>query len=283
MYDDILLATDGSDTASKAVMQGFEVAAKFDASVHILCVGAHADQANGKTSVTDAADSAETIIQNAKQKGRDFDVDVRLAVRTGRPHREILAYADQQGIDLLVLGTQGRTGLRKFILGSVATSVVREATQPVLTVSKNVTNVRSTFHEILIPTSGRPGTSAAVAHGIELCTAYSAQVHAVYVVDDTISRVPAYLDTVREFGRDATDEVAVQAASTGVGTTRQILRGDPATKIQEYIGSHGVDLVVMGTERRTGVERLVLGSVTERVLASSPVPVLTVRAHDSQQ
>jgi len=69
MYDDILLATDGSDTASKAVMQGFEVAAKFDASVHILCVGAHADQANGKTSVTDAADSAETIIQNAKQRG----------------------------------------------------------------------------------------------------------------------------------------------------------------------------------------------------------------------
>ncbi|MCU4976026.1 universal stress protein [Halobacteria archaeon AArc-m2/3/4] len=281
MYDDVLLATDGSDTASKAVMQGFEIAAKFNASVHILCIGAHAEQANGETSVIDAADSAETIIQTAKQKGRDFDVGVQLAVRTGRPHQEILTYADQQGIDLLVLGTQGRTGLRKFVLGSVATSVVREATQPVLTVSKNVTNVRSTFHEFLIPTSGRPGTAAAITHGIELSAAYSARVHAVYVVDDTISRAPAYLDTVREFGREATNAVAVQSASTGVGTMRQILRGDPATKIQEYIGSHGVDLVVMGTERRAGVDRLVLGSVTERVLASAPVPVLTVRAHET--
>ncbi len=218
MYDDVLLATDGSETASKAVMQGFEVAANFDASVHILCVRAHADQSNGETSVTNAADSAETIIQTVKQKGRDFDVEVQLAVRTGRPHREILVYADQQGIDLLVLGTQGRTGLRKFALGSVATSVVREATQPVLTVSKNVTNVRSAFHEILIPTNGRPGTAAAISHGIELSAAYSARVHAVYVVDDTISRAPAYLDTVREFGREATNAVAVQSASTGVGT-----------------------------------------------------------------
>lgn len=281
MYDDVLLATDGSETASKGVRQGLEVAAEFDASVHILCVGAHADQASGETSVIDAAESAETIVQNAKQKGRDFDVDVQLVVRTGRPHREILAYAEQQGIDLLVLGTQGRTGLRKLVLGSVATSVIREATRPVLTISKNVTNVRSTFHEILIPTSGRPGTAAAITHGIKLSAAYSARVHAVYVVDDTISREQAYLDMVREFGREATDAVAVQAASTGVGTTRQILRGDPATKIQDYTESHSVDLVVMGTESRAGVERLVLGSVAERVLASAPIPVLTVRALDT--
>ncbi len=281
MYDDVLLATDGSDTASKAVKQGFEVAVKFDASVHILCVGTHADQASGETSVIGADDSAETIVQTANQKGRDFDVDVQDVVRTGRPHREILAYADQQGIDLLVLGTQGRTGLRKLVLGSVATSVVREATQPVLTVSKNVSNVRSTFNQILIPTGGRPGVSAAITHGIELSAAYLARVHAVHVVDDTISRERAYLDMAREFGREATDAVAVQAASTSVGTTRQILRGDPATKIQDYIESHGVDLVVMGTESRTGVERLVLGSVAERVLAAAPVPVLTVRTHNT--
>jgi len=281
MYDDVLLATDGSDTASNAVTQGFEIAAKFDASVHILCVGTHPDQATEETSVIGADDSAETIVQTAKQKGRDFDVDVQLVVRTGPPHREILEYAEQQEVDLLVLGTHGRTGLRKLVLGSVATGVVREATQPVLTVSKNVTNARSTFHEILIPTSGRPGTAAAITHGIELSAAYSARTHAVYVVDDTISREPAYLDSVRTFGREATDAVATQAASARVGTTRQILRGDPAAAIEEYIESRNVDLVVMGTERRSGVERLVLGSVTERVVASAPVPVLTVRAYDA--
>jgi len=187
MYDDILLATDGSDTASKAVMQGFEVAAKFDASVHILCVGAHADQANGKTSVTDAADfsrnnhpkcekqrGAISMSMSGWPSGRAVLIERFLRMLTSRGS----IYWCSERKDGLVSANSFSAALRRASFGKQRNLFSRRQQER----HERSINV----HEILIPTSGRPGTSAAVAHGIELCTAYSAQVHAVYVVDDTI-------------------------------------------------------------------------------------------------
>jgi len=129
MYDDIPLNFDGSDTASKSGYAGFEVAAKFDMSVcpH-PCVGAQAD---GKWE--DIGYRRRRFSRNNHPKCRNKGARFRCRCPVGRPdgsHRRFLRMLTSRDRSTGARNAKGRTGLRKFILGSVATSVVREATQP---------------------------------------------------------------------------------------------------------------------------------------------------------
>jgi len=270
MYQEILIATDGSDLASIAADQGLAVAEQLGANVHVLSV---ADDGSHSRSVryhrrNDHREAVERIADSAAER----DVVAEVAVRDGRPHREILAYADEYAVDLLVLGTHGRTGVRRWILGSVATSVLRESRRPVLTVSTTATGLPRRFDDILIATDGRHGADAAIDRGIALADAYGATVHALYVVDDTISRLPAVLEEFERLGSRATANVETRATTRGLDAIRAIERGVPHSEIVEYADARSIDLLVVGTEGRTGLDRLAVGSVSQRVVGSASAP-----------
>lgn len=137
------------------------------------------------------------------------------------------------------------------------------------------------YDNILIPTDGSGGTRGAVDHAIDLATTYNATLHAFYVVDETIgadASVHAPLDALQEVGKNAIDEVIRQAEAAGVETIEgTIAQGAPHQAILDYVDKQDIDLIVMGTHGRTGLDRYLLGSVTEKVVRLSEVPVLTVR------
>jgi len=137
------------------------------------------------------------------------------------------------------------------------------------------------YSAILIPTDGSEGTDGAIDHAIDIATTYDAALHTLYVVDTDIgvdASIAGAFDALEDVGQDAIDEVVSRAEAAGVRQIEgAIAQGKPHRVILEYADGNDVDLVVMGTHGRTGLNRYLIGSVTERVVRLSDTPVLTVR------
>jgi len=140
MYDTVLLPTDGSDGAAESLDHAVGAAEAYDASLHIISVVDHrvvlAADADDKESVrADLTDDASDAVAELAERARDAGIETTTATPEGVPHREILAYAERSGVDLLVLGTHGRTGREKRLnLGSTTERVVKAADRPLLVV-----------------------------------------------------------------------------------------------------------------------------------------------------
>ncbi|KOX92410.1 universal stress protein UspA [Haloarcula rubripromontorii] len=136
------------------------------------------------------------------------------------------------------------------------------------------------YDDILVPTDGSYGANAALEHGIEIASQWDATLHALYVVDTRLARSGPLLETLRDEGRQAVRDVEVAGTQAGLTVVTEIAEGNPHEEILSYVSEHGIDMVIMGTHGRTGLDRVVMGSVAERVVRRSPVPVLTVRGEE---
>jgi len=136
MYETILVPTDGSDQADAALDHARSLARTHDATIHLLYV-ADSNRDSVTTldgEVVDALEREGERILTDATAGLDSSVDVVEAVETGGPVNTILDYADVVDADLIVMGTQGRSGLDRYLLGSTTERVVRLSPIPVLTI-----------------------------------------------------------------------------------------------------------------------------------------------------
>ncbi|WP_224269341.1 universal stress protein [Haloprofundus salinisoli] len=138
------------------------------------------------------------------------------------------------------------------------------------------------YDRILLPTDGSEAAEAAVPDAFELAETYDAEIHVLYVVDTrTLATVDlgaeTVLSTLEEEGDAAVGRIRARAVDAGIDVVTAVEAGSPADIIVDYSADHDVDLVVMATHGRRGLDRYLLGSVAERVVRSADVPVLTVR------
>lgn len=140
MYDNILIPTDGSEGVRDAVIHGLEIASDNNATIHALYVVdrrvAYAATDTATEDVTDSLQEEGTAaVEDIEQQANDRGLTAVTTVVEGIPASTILDYVDDEGIDLIVMGTHGRTGRDRLAhLGSVTDRVVRGATVPVLVV-----------------------------------------------------------------------------------------------------------------------------------------------------
>jgi nucleotide-binding universal stress UspA family protein len=146
------------------------------------------------------------------------------------------------------------------------------------------------YERILVPTDGSDVAEAAVDHALDLAEKYDAEVHALYVVDidsvnyslgtEQVDRLKQgrfdEMEEVKERADEATAVVADRGAERDIDVVEHVSGGRPHKVIASYAEDNGVDLIVMGSHGRAGVRRALLGSVTERTLRSTHVPVLVV-------
>jgi nucleotide-binding universal stress UspA family protein len=141
MFDQLVIATDGSDSGGRAVATALDLASRFDASVHAVSVvdrdRAEAAPAEEGEAVRAALHERATTAADAVAEQAPAGVEVTTTVREGRPAEAIVAYAEEVDADGVALGTRGRGGAGGFVLGSVAEAVVRTCERPVLTVRGN--------------------------------------------------------------------------------------------------------------------------------------------------
>jgi len=139
-YETVLLPTDGSDTAAAAVDHAIAVAGAFDGELHALSVvdpsstGALPEAGPSESVVESLVEQAEHAVASVADRAAEADVEIHTEVQQGFPARTILGYAEEQGVDIVVAGTHGRTGLGRVLLGSTAEHLVRRAEMPVCVV-----------------------------------------------------------------------------------------------------------------------------------------------------
>lgn len=288
MYERILLPVDGSERAAEIVHHAAELAQWTDATIDVLFV---ADTTRDSITVveTNAVDALE-------QKGADIVADIASTLESlgvdhgtdvvqGNPAPTIVDYADRYDYDLTVLPTRGRSGLSRYLLGSVTEKVVRLSEVPVLT-ARMRPDERLVFpyENVLIPTDGSAGSKAAAKHGLALAETLDATVSVLSVVDDSslgidVRSVLSEAELERP-ASDAVKDVVTEADEYELVDVRtHVEHGSPPEVIRESIETHDIHAVVMGTSGRRGADRILLGSVTERTIRSAPVPVVTVGDH----
>jgi nucleotide-binding universal stress UspA family protein len=143
------------------------------------------------------------------------------------------------------------------------------------------------YRNIVIATDGSENTQKAISYGIEIAKLSGATVHALYVVDtSSFSSIPmsteggweAMYEILKTEGDKAVSAVKSQGEAAGVEVREVVLEGHPVNEIIEFAENNEIDLIVLGTLGKTGLDRFLLGSVAEKVVRSSQVPVMVVRS-----
>ncbi|MFU8868043.1 universal stress protein [Natronococcus sp.] len=142
MYDRILVPTDGSEYAEAAAERAFDLAETTDAAVFVVCVveegplGSVRLPGDGASAAEAFAERAETFVGRLEKRARERGLEVETEIREGVPVRELLAYADEVGAAVAVMGSRGRGGVSRMMLGSVTDGVTREGDIDVLVVGE---------------------------------------------------------------------------------------------------------------------------------------------------
>lgn len=201
---------------------------------------------------------------------------------TGVPWAAIMAVLEDAAFDLVVIGTRGRTGLSRILLGSVAEKVVRHAPCSVLAVHPD--GESKAFSNILVPVD----FSESSRHATELAAAIAvpggAGITLFHVVDIPVAysgepAIPGFIRDLDKRSNDLLESWATQLRSkTAVPVVTRSRIGRPGAQTLAVLENEpAIDLVAVGTHGRTGVSRVLLGSVAEKIVRHAPCPVLVAR------
>ncbi len=283
----ILLSTDGSDFSEGAVREAIKLAKKCSTGLSVLSVidfnpefDAAAPQIVEKKE-KDAREHLEAVKARAKKEG----VDCTTLVQRGEAsYKHIVDEASKNKYTMIVMGRRGRTGLKRLMMGSVTSRVVGLAPCNVLVVPKDA---HLEFKNILIATDGSQYSLTAASEAIGLAKRNSSMLTVIAVVPSELA-TPADVDfsiaqrehiAEKEMHEAEKNAKAVKEAALkeDVSVRAFILSGKPADAIIETATERKADLIVLGSHGRTGLEKLLMGSVAERVIVLSSCPVLVVK------
>lgn len=291
VYDDILIPTDGSEPAARAAEHGVDIAERYGATVHAVHVlgmvfsSAGADQpdvgydAPWADIQRGAEAAASHLTDDVVARCEDRGVDVTARVLRGIHYDRLLDEIDDHGIDLVAMGTHGRRGVERFVLGSVTEKVLRGADASVLTVGSDAPMGDDGYGTVLVGVDGREHTAPAVEQAVDVAATYGADLHAVHVVEPGLPGLPSRPDRRRELGEAALDGAVAAAEEGGVAVERSMREGHPHEELAAAADDVGADLAVVGSGR-AGLSRMLLGDVTQKVVRTVDAPVLTAKRSD---
>lgn len=288
-YARIAIATDFSDHAERAVVIGADIAQRSGAEVTLL----HVFDPSPYMLLLEprSPDQAEQAMGDAARKelerlSREHLGDVErvrcVALRHASAPAGICDYAREHGIDLVVVATQGRTGLARVLMGSCATRLVRHAHCDVLVVRGDA--AEWSVRHIVAPTDLSDNASTAIAAAGQIHDAFGGTLSLLHVLDETVP-VPssetfglADVSTLADQLKEDLEAIRTNLFAGDDRVSSHVLVGEtPAPGICRWAEEHDAQLIVVATHGRTGLAAMLIGSVAEQVVQQASCPVLTVR------
>lgn len=298
----VLHPTDFSDCADAAFVHALHLARRYGAALHVLHVQPtlrmhHLHDALGAIVDEDALDErfhaeAEAQYRALLDTFETEDLRIRWVPRKGlRTATAILDYAKAEDIDLVVVGTHGRRGLRHLLLGSVAEELVRLAPCPVWTVRAPNEDEQAgvtllTPRRLLVPIDFSPYSHDALRHACALAGSSQARLDLLHVIDPV--QQPAFYETglvhrnaleerLRTTALDELQAFFERIDGPKGEVVYHVRTGYPPREITALAGEQRTDLLVISTHGLRGLRRYPLGSVAERVVREATCPVLVTR------
>jgi nucleotide-binding universal stress UspA family protein len=300
MFNSFVVALDGSACSARALDAALALARIEDSKLAVCSVAVPlpvypASTADGaaEEALAEIRDRAQRIVDGANAKARAAGISAEGCVLSGDPISEIVGFATKRGADAIVMGTHGRSGLKRLLLGSVAEGVLRASSLPIVTVREEA-RVASDGGAVLVPVDG----SECATHALDVATAFAASLDEALVVAAVVDLaqagvisggqpqlVASSLEALQAEARDVVDD-AVARAGERVAISSQTAQGAPAEEIEKIATRLRTSFIVIGTHGRSGLSRLLLGSVAEGVVRAGPVPVMVVpspRSHSGRE
>ena len=280
MFSRILIPLDGSEAAESVLLYATELSRTFGSQVDV--VGVCTEPENGLWRIYRVY--LEKMASDLQERG----VKAKAVLLRGAPSDEILSYIEQNNIDLVAMTIYGRSGVKRWLVGSVANQIMRVVTIPALFVPPGQLSGKLAIKKILVPLDESEAGKAALPYVEGIAQKMKSSVvllHAVAplapmvvgVVDTDISLVASLEEKSKEHARDYLGGLANEFAKKGIKTESEVVFGDPAAVILDYAENKNVDLIAMPTLGRGGFARWLLGSISHKVLTASNKPVLMVR------
>jgi nucleotide-binding universal stress UspA family protein len=225
----------------------------------------------------------EKACMETKQKiTAEFGIAVQSLLCEGDPAEVILDVAQGKKADLIILGTYGRKGLNRLLMGSVTSHVIADAQVDVLVVKKPCTECTGEYRSILVPFEGSDFSKRALGRACELSKTDKASVTVLYVIPRYEEMLDFFkTDSIRNSMMQEAEKIigAAKEFASGRGTTvlAQISEGHAPDTIVETVKEKHHDLIVMGSHGYRGVNKAIMGSTTERVITNAACPILVVR------
>ncbi len=286
MYNTIVAGYDESNSSKAALIESSHWIRRHGGILYIVhAVYFDAEEFGiAPTQLEKRLEAGEKICVRTKEKiTAEFGINARSLLCEGEPPEVIVAMAKEKAADLVVLGTYGRKGLNRLLMGSVTSQVIADAPADVLVVKKPCTECTGVYASVLVPFDGSAHSKRALGRAISLAKAENAAITILYVI-------PRYEEMVGFFRTESirkslyaeaekiVDRAGEMASIESVKTSSLIREGHVADEIVRIAGNgSNHDLIVMGSHGWRGVDKALMGSATERVIVNAPVPVLVVR------
>jgi nucleotide-binding universal stress UspA family protein len=275
-YNRILVAVDVSETSMHALEQAFRLGGNW---ITVLAV---APPYQGDLRLVGApspqllmTEPCNMALAKAQEMADAVGIQIKTMCEIGEPHERIVNRADVESKELIVMGAKGVSFIERALLGSVTRRVIGYTRRDVLVVPPGA---EVGWEGILLATDASKAGEKAAARALDLAEAYGSElkVAAVFEIPQIYGEAPAAADW-RAMLQDYVKEIVTQAKSRDIPASGQVLEGTPYKAIVDLAEKEKSNLIVMGSHGRTGLSRLLMGSVTERVIGHAPCPVLVVK------
>jgi nucleotide-binding universal stress UspA family protein len=299
MYSKILVPLDGSKTAEKVLPYARHLAGKFKIPVELLAVLDIAEMATHVSA--EMARHLDTMIEDGMRASTTYlrgiattfpEGNVTCTVEKDRAEEAIIGKAGADGGTLIAMATHGRSGMDRFLLGSVAEKVLRGSANPLVLVrakEEAKTSGEAPFKSIIVPLDGSElaesviPLAATMAQKLDLEVVLFRAYHMPYNAyggdDGYMVNYDELIDSVRDEAKEYLDKKVAEVTKLGVAKVSALSKEGFAGDEIIALGHKTPDgLIAMCSHGRSGVKRWVLGSVTENVVRHSDAPVLVVRA-----
>ena len=297
----ILCPVEFSDHSTRALDHALAIAAWYDATVTVLHVSpvmpvaAYVSGSGLPAYVTMTADARHALVASMRQfvaREASASTPVEVEVAEGGIPETILVRTSALPADLLVLGTHGRSGFNRWLLGSVTEKVLRTALCPVLTVPRAVGDtVPVAFRRIVCAIDFSDCSMAALSYAMSFAEEARAQLTVVHVIElppdiprevhETVLAGPRnfaeYIALAEEEGRARLADAVPDRVRDSITVDTVLVAGKPYREILRVASEHQADLLVVGVHGRGAIDRLFFGSTTQHLVRQAACPVLTLK------
>lgn len=283
MFNRILVAVDGSESSLNALSQTFPLARAEGSTIRIVAV---VPPYEGELRLVGVRQNVAEMmsepyvnaLKDAQELADAAGARVEAILEQGEPHERIVELAEAERCDLIVVGVRGCNPTDRVLLGSMTARVIGYSNTDILVVPKDS---HMGLDQILVSVDGSDSSKGAMKSAIEFQRSYGSAVTVIAVADvppHIYGVDPSVAEGLIIEARKIVEEAAAQAEAAGVRVEPMLREGEPAKLIVQLAKEMKSDLIVMGSHGRTGLRRLLMGSVTERVVGHAGCPVLVTRS-----
>ena len=278
----MLVAIDGSESSMHALKESFKLARNEKSWITVVSVVPEYKGDLDLVAVGNVMASMRKPCENALHKADELARAEGALIKTvceeGEAYERIIDLAEAENCELIVMGRSGLSRLERVLVGSVTARVIGHSPIDVLVVPLTA---EIGWNKILLATDGSRYSKAAAERAIDFAGEYGGELRVVSVVDvpaEFYGEAPDAVEDLINKAKGYAEDVKRQAESAGIKAETFVREGETYKAILDLAKEQNVNAIVMGSHGRTGLKRLLMGSVTEKVIGYASCPVLVVKS-----